>query len=102
MVYYSTLFISLVLTLATIPPLTRLAVHLQLLDEPDKRKTHAIPVPRCGGLAMALGALTPTAYWFLDDRFIFSFLCAASIIVFFWHSRRFFWFVSQVEAGWPD
>jgi UDP-GlcNAc:undecaprenyl-phosphate GlcNAc-1-phosphate transferase len=105
MAYFSTLFISLLLTIVAIPPLTRLAIRFQLLDVPDERKAHAVAVPRCGGVAMAFGALTPTAYWFGDDPFIFTFLVAASCIVVFGIADDFFglrprWkFVGQIVAA---
>lgn len=83
MPFLSTLFISLVLTIAMIPVLSKLAVHLHMLDVPDERKVHEIPVPRCGGLAMAMGALLPSLYWYSDSPFIVSFLAAATIIVIF-------------------
>lgn len=105
MTYYSSLFVSLVLTLASIPLLTKLALRFRLMDVPDARKTHTIPVPRCGGLAMAFGALTPTAYWFFDNPFILAFLAAATCIVFFGTADDFFglsprWkFLGQVVAA---
>jgi UDP-GlcNAc:undecaprenyl-phosphate GlcNAc-1-phosphate transferase len=83
MPFLSTLFISLVLTIAMIPVLSTLAVRWHLLDVPDERKVHEIPVPRCGGIAMALGALLPSLYWYSDSPFILSFLAAASVIVIF-------------------
>lgn len=83
MAFFSTLFISLLLTVATIPPLTWLALRFKLLDVPDERKSHKKPIPRCGGLAIAFGALTPIAYWFADNPLIVSFLVAATCIVFF-------------------
>lgn len=96
MVFFSTLFISLLLTVVTIPPLTRLALRLQLVDVPDERKTHKAMIPRCGGVAIAFGALTPMAYWYAGDPFIVSFLVAASCIVFFGIADDFF----GLRPGW--
>jgi UDP-GlcNAc:undecaprenyl-phosphate GlcNAc-1-phosphate transferase len=83
MPFLSTLFISLVLTIAMIPVLSSLAVRWHLLDVPDERKVHEIPVPRCGGIAMAMGALLPSLYWYSESPFIVSFLAAAAVIVIF-------------------
>lgn len=105
MAFFSTLFISLLFTVVTIPPLTRLANRFNLLDVPDERKEHKAPIPRCGGVAIAFGALTPMAYWFGDNPFIQSFLVAASIIVFFGIADDFFdlsprWkFFGQIAAA---
>lgn len=83
MPFLSTLFVSLVLTIAMIPVLSRLAVRWNMLDVPDERKVHETPVPRCGGVAMAVGAFIPILYWYSDNPFILSFLLAAGVIVLF-------------------
>ena len=83
MAFFSTLFISVLLTIITIPPLIMLSLRLQMVDVPDERKVHATPIPRCGGIAIAFGALTPLAYWYAGSPFVLSFLAAASCIVFF-------------------
>jgi UDP-GlcNAc:undecaprenyl-phosphate GlcNAc-1-phosphate transferase len=46
------------ITLVLIPLLIRLAVPLKILDMPEARKVHALPVPRVGGIAMVAGVLT--------------------------------------------
>lgn len=46
------------ITLALIPLLIRWAGPLRILDMPEARKVHAIPVPRVGGIAMVAGVLT--------------------------------------------
>lgn len=89
MPFLSTLFVSLVLTIGMIPVLSRLAVRWQMLDVPDERKVHEIPVPRCGGVAMAVGAFIPILYWYSDNTFIQSFLLAAGVIVVFGISDDF-------------
>ena len=38
-------------------------MRAQALDVPDERKVHTIPIPRSGGVAMALGALVPVIFW---------------------------------------
>lgn len=50
---------ALLLAAACIPPLARWAPRLGLTDRPDARKVHATPIPRVGGLAMAIGILVP-------------------------------------------
>src|SRR5271166_828824 len=82
--------LAMVVTMAWVPVLVRLANRWQILDQPGTRKVHTVPIPRIGGLAMALGVfvaaafsihLGPTDRWFLaasgilivfgalDDRF---------------------------------
>lgn len=52
--------VALSLTAALIPLLVRCAPTIGLTDAPGPRKVHSIPVPRVGGLAMAVGLLLPT------------------------------------------
>ena len=106
MTFFSTLLISVLLTVVTIPALTMLALRLQMLDVPDERKMHTVPVPRCGGIAIAFGAFTPIAYWYaISDPFIAAFLTSASIIVFFGIADDFLglsprWkFIGQIVAA---
>jgi UDP-GlcNAc:undecaprenyl-phosphate GlcNAc-1-phosphate transferase len=52
--------IALSVTAALIPVLSRWAPAIGLTDAPGPRKVHSIPVPRVGGLAMAVGLVLPT------------------------------------------
>jgi UDP-GlcNAc:undecaprenyl-phosphate/decaprenyl-phosphate GlcNAc-1-phosphate transferase len=52
--------VALSITAALIPLLVRWAPTIGLTDAPGPRKVHSIPVPRVGGLAMAVGLLLPT------------------------------------------
>ena len=52
--------VALSVTAALIPVLMRWAPTIGLTDAPGPRKVHSIPVPRVGGLAMAVGLLVPT------------------------------------------
>ena len=60
MVIYAALFVTaLVSSLAITPLVARTCVRVGLLDRPGARKVHATPVPRLGGVAIALSlALT--------------------------------------------
>jgi UDP-GlcNAc:undecaprenyl-phosphate/decaprenyl-phosphate GlcNAc-1-phosphate transferase len=51
--------VALSVTAALIPVLVRWAPAIGLTDAPGPRKVHSIPVPRVGGLAMAVGLLIP-------------------------------------------
>lgn len=82
MVYFSTLFISVFITLALIPVLKDLAVRTNVIDVPNERKVHQIPIPKTGGIAMALGMLLPLVLWTIKDPFVLSLLAGCAIIVF--------------------
>jgi UDP-GlcNAc:undecaprenyl-phosphate GlcNAc-1-phosphate transferase len=52
--------VALSVTAALIPVLVHWAPTIGLTDAPGPRKVHSIPVPRVGGLAMAVGLALPT------------------------------------------
>lgn len=83
MIFLSTLLFSVLVTTLAIPLLSNMAFHYQLLDLPEERKVHTQPIPRIGGIAMAIGALLPIVYWQWEDRMIASYLAGATVIVLF-------------------
>jgi UDP-GlcNAc:undecaprenyl-phosphate GlcNAc-1-phosphate transferase len=83
MIFLSTLLISLLITIALTPAFSALALRFQLVDIPNERKVHLIPVPRVGGIAMALGAFIPIVCWQYGDGFVLAYLAGAAILVVF-------------------
>ena len=81
MVYLSTLLLSLFITLSLVPPLKSLATRYQAVDIPNERKVHTRPIPRIGGLAMALGALIPVLLWTSLNSFGNALLAGAAVIM---------------------
>jgi len=90
MQYVMPFIVGMIVTMAWLPLLSKLATRWLIIDHPGVRKVHSIPIPRVGGLAMALGVLIaalltihlePADLWFLvaagvlitfgalDDRF---------------------------------
>jgi UDP-GlcNAc:undecaprenyl-phosphate/decaprenyl-phosphate GlcNAc-1-phosphate transferase len=90
MQYVVPFIVAMVLAMAWLPLLAKFAARWGIVDHPDVRKVHAAPIPRIGGLAMALAVLVaaligidlqPQDRWFLiaagvlvafgalDDRF---------------------------------
>ena len=81
MIFLSTLLLATFITISLIPVFRRLAIKLDAVDIPDKRKVHTGPVQKCGGVAMAIGALTPVFLWIPADCFVRSILMGAGIVV---------------------
>jgi UDP-GlcNAc:undecaprenyl-phosphate GlcNAc-1-phosphate transferase len=75
--------IAMVIAMAGLPLLARYAAKWGIVDQPGVRKVHEAPVPRIGGIAMALAAFL-AAFIAIDlqpsDRW---FLFAAAILVAF-------------------
>ncbi len=83
MIYLTALLLSVFITVSLIPIMTRLAARFQIVDFPDQRKIHTIPVPRIGGLAIALGAAVPVILWMTGDDFLRAYLIGAGVLVLF-------------------
>lgn len=49
----------------TVPPIRDIARKLQLLDQPEARRVHTIPVPRVGGLGVYFGFLVAVGVSFM-------------------------------------
>jgi UDP-GlcNAc:undecaprenyl-phosphate GlcNAc-1-phosphate transferase len=49
--------LGLAVTMSILPLLGRLATTLRVVDVPGGRKAHGAPIPRIGGVAMAIGAI---------------------------------------------
>ncbi len=89
MLYVMPFIVAMVVAMASLPLLAKLAARWDILDRPNVRKVHAAPIPRIGGIAMALGVLV-AALLAIDlqpeDRW---FLLAAGVLVVFgaWDDR---------------
>ncbi|RJR22847.1 MAG: undecaprenyl/decaprenyl-phosphate alpha-N-acetylglucosaminyl 1-phosphate transferase [Nitrospiraceae bacterium] len=83
MLYLSTVALSVFITISLIPVMIKLADRFQMVDVPDLRKVHTIPVPRIGGLAMAFGVLVPVVLWAASDNFVRAYLAGAGTLVLF-------------------
>ncbi|NVN90106.1 MAG: undecaprenyl/decaprenyl-phosphate alpha-N-acetylglucosaminyl 1-phosphate transferase [Desulfuromonadales bacterium] len=83
MIFLSTLFISVLITIALTPLLSAVAIRNNLVDHPGGRKIHSHPIPRIGGIAMACGAFAPLLFWQFGDRFVVAFLSGAAVLVLF-------------------
>jgi len=88
--YVLPFILAMVVTMAGLPLLVRMAGRWKIIDLPGGRKVHTTPIPRVGGLAMACGVLA-AALWTMDlggpDRW---FLLAAGVLVAFgaWDDRK--------------
>lgn len=83
MILISTLLLALFITLALVPLFRGLALKLRVVDIPDARKIHQQPMPKTGGLAMAVGALIPIILWGPPNPMLLPLLMSSVVIVAF-------------------
>jgi UDP-GlcNAc:undecaprenyl-phosphate/decaprenyl-phosphate GlcNAc-1-phosphate transferase len=81
--------LALLIAAACIRPLARLAPRLGLTDAPGPRKVHVTPIPRVGGIAMAIGILVPILLTHAVTGPLAGFLAGAATLLVFgvWDDR---------------
>ena len=84
------LILSMSISMAIIPVMIRLAPALGMIDKPDPRKVHAVPIPRVGGVGIVLGALIPLLIWPVGGHLLNAFLFGALVLLVFgiWDDAR--------------
>jgi len=78
------------LSMLMIPLARRLAPRLGMVDMPDPRKVHSVPVPRIGGWGITVGSLVPLFLVFELDPLLQSFVAGGLILFAFglWDDSR--------------
>lgn len=80
---FTVFILSLFFTVALVPVFKRLAFRMHIVDVPDRRKVHLVPMPKTGGISMAIGAFAPMLLWVTRDDFFNSVLTGSIVIVVF-------------------
>jgi len=80
---FTVFILSLFFTIALVPLFKRMAFRMHIVDVPDERKVHLVPMPKTGGISMAIGAFAPMLLWVTKDAFFSSVLTGSIIIVVF-------------------
>lgn len=81
MPFLLTLLLSVLITIALIPPIRALVVRYGALDVPNERKVHATPIPRAGGVAMAVAVFVPVVAWGYADGLVRGWLAGSVVLV---------------------
>ena len=63
MLNLTALMVSMMVTIAVMPFFRFIACKMHALDTPNARKIHNSVIPKCGGMAMAVGLMTPLFLW---------------------------------------
>jgi UDP-GlcNAc:undecaprenyl-phosphate GlcNAc-1-phosphate transferase len=81
--YLMSFILAMAVAMAGLPLLAKLATKWGIVDHPGGRKVHSAPIPRIGGIAMAVGAFAAASIAIdlqAQDR---CFLAAAAVLVIF-------------------
>jgi UDP-GlcNAc:undecaprenyl-phosphate GlcNAc-1-phosphate transferase len=83
MIYLSTLLLTLLVTIVLVPITIKVSEMIQKYDMPGRRKVHTVPVPRTGGIAMAVAVFSSMLLWAQESSFLSAYVMGAGIIVVF-------------------
>ena len=83
MQYVLPFILAMIVTMAWLPVLVHLASKWLIVDHPGARKVHSAPVPRVGGIAMAMGVLIAALVTMHLQRSDIWFLASAGILIAF-------------------
>lgn len=75
--------VALAVSMLLVPAMIRLAPYIGMIDKPDPRKVHAVPIPRAGGIGIVLGALLPMAIVLPFSDVMLSFYLGSVILLAF-------------------
>jgi UDP-GlcNAc:undecaprenyl-phosphate GlcNAc-1-phosphate transferase len=86
---FFTFIAAMFITMVLIPPLMKSAERFSFIDNPGERKIHNTPIPRIGGVAMVVGAVTPILMWADRPPLVLAFLVGIGVILVFgiWDDR---------------
>jgi len=84
------LTLAVAVSMLVIALVRRFAPRLGLVDMPDPRKVHTVPIPRIGGWGITLGSLVPVLLFFRADPVVQSLLIGSVTLFVFgiWDDAR--------------
>ncbi len=83
MVYLLIIVSATIVSLLVIPVMMKLAPRLGMIDVPDERKVHSMPIPRVGGWGIIVGSMLPILFLIRMDDFLATFVFGAFTLLMF-------------------
>ncbi len=74
---------AMAISMVLIPIMARFAPRLGLIDNPNDRKLHAVPIPRVGGIGIVVGALVTILFLIPMDTQIQAYVLGAAVLFVF-------------------
>jgi len=82
-IYLLIAMVAMAISMAIIPLMMRLAPVIGMIDAPDPRKVHTVPIPRVGGLGIVIGAVLPMLVWLPFTDLVISIFIGATVLLVF-------------------
>lgn len=83
MLYLLAFMVAMSISMALIPLMIRVAPAIGMIDLPDARKVHEMPIPRVGGVGIVIGALIPILLWSPDAQWLNSYVFGCIVLLVF-------------------
>jgi len=74
---------AMAISMVLIPIMVRFAPRLGLIDKPNARKIHAVPIPRVGGIGIVTGALVTILFLIPMDNQMQAYVLGAAVLFIF-------------------
>jgi len=74
------LITAMAISMVVLPLMVRLSPYIGMMDQPDARKVHSIPIARVGGIGIVLGALVPLLIWTPMSDLLHVYLIASMVL----------------------
>jgi UDP-GlcNAc:undecaprenyl-phosphate/decaprenyl-phosphate GlcNAc-1-phosphate transferase len=98
---------AMVISMTIVPLMIRIAPKVGMIDLPDARKVHTVPIARVGGIGIVIGALIPIVFWLPFDPLITTYIWGCTVLLVFgvWDDSKelghYVKFVGQFAAVLP-
>lgn len=73
----------MLISVAITPLMIQLAPRLGMVDLPDPRKVHSLPIPRVGGIGIVVGTLAAILVWVPMDSRLYAYLFGSVVLLAF-------------------
>lgn len=84
-IYFVIPFISLVLVLVLMPLARKVAIKISLVDKPNFRKVHTVPVPLVGGILVVISSMIALfvfpEVWHLEKKYFSILICSLILLI---------------------
>ena len=83
MIYLIDFIVAMSISMALIPLMIRMAPTVGMIDIPDARKVHEVPIPRVGGIGIVVGALVPILLWTQHEPWLSPYIFGCVVLLVF-------------------